>query len=81
MHIMEGRQSRKCFYCRTEGHTRNYCPNNHALRWSTSNHLLYVVLLIVFNKFILDSIQWYIFYYYLLLLLILHKTKTNRKMN
>jgi len=32
MHIMEGRQSRKCFYCRTEGHTRNYCPNNHALR-------------------------------------------------
>jgi len=33
------------------------------------NHLVYVVLLIVFNKFVVDSIQYYIFSYYLLLLL------------
>jgi len=32
MGIREGRQSRKCSYCRTEGHTRNHCPNNPALR-------------------------------------------------
>jgi len=31
MDIREGRQSRKCSYCRTEGHTRNHCPNNPAL--------------------------------------------------
>ena len=36
MDIKEGRQSRKCSYCRTEGHTRNYCPNNPTLRRSTS---------------------------------------------
>ena len=32
MDIKEGRQSRKCSYCRTEGHTRNHCPNNPTLR-------------------------------------------------
>ncbi|XP_027927764.1 uncharacterized protein LOC114184647 [Vigna unguiculata] len=32
MDIKEGRQSRKCSYCRTEGHTRNQCPNNPALK-------------------------------------------------
>jgi len=32
MNIKEGRQSRKCSYCRTEGHTRNHYPNNPALR-------------------------------------------------
>jgi len=79
MDLREWRQSRKCSYRITEGHTRNHCPNNPALRWSTSNYLFYVVLLIVFNKFILESIQWYIFCYYLLLLLILHKPKTNNK--
>ena len=53
MDIKEGRQSRKSFYCRIQGHTINHCPNNPALRRSTSNYLLYVILLIVFNKFIL----------------------------
>jgi len=79
MNIKEGRQSKKCSFCRTEGHIRNHYPNNPALRWFTSNHLVYVVLLIVFNKLVLHSIQWYIFSYYLLLLLILHKQKTNNK--
>ena len=42
-------------------------------------YLDYAVLLIMFNKFVLHSIQWYIFSYYLLLLLILHKPKTTNK--
>jgi len=32
INIREGRQSRKCSYCRTEGHTRNHFRNNLALR-------------------------------------------------
>jgi len=32
MDIREGRQSRKCSYCRIEGHTRNHYPNNTRLR-------------------------------------------------